>query len=326
MKRKLLFISSVFVMVLLLTACDTRQSANTKDNNKDVNIGILQFGNHPVLDSIEKGIKDRLNVFYADNLNITTYNGNFDGSALSHYSEKLQSGTFDVVVAISTPASLAYQGINDGTKPFIFTFVTNPKQIGYSQQGSIKNATGLSNQTDYHGTLELMRILNPKGKSYGYLVSSREPNAVFIKDKFVELGKTYGISFKIAEITQESEVGIVAEKLATSVDGFLIGGDHHVVKASKALVSVADFHSIPVFSVDGSTVNNGVVAASTIDFYEMGERTAEYVAFILSGAMAESLPLEEYSVFHTILNRKALVNHGLGWPVEWNGNVKFVSE
>lgn len=315
-----------FMVICFLVSCDVNQSINKKIQNKQINIGLLQFGNHPVLDSVEKGIKERLQKFYGDRVNVQTFNGNFDTSALSHYSEKLQSGAYDVVVAISTPAALAYQGINDGTKPFVFTFVTSPSQIGYTQQGSIKNATGLSNQTDYHGTLELMRSINPKGKVYGYLVSSREPNAIYIKDKFVELGEEYGIHFKVAEIAQESEVGIVAEKLATTVDGFLIGGDHHVVKASKSLVGVADFHSIPVFSVDGSTLKNGVVAASTIDFYEMGERTAEYVAFVLSGVRADDLPLEKYDIFHTILNRKALVKNGLNWPIEWNGTVKFISE
>jgi len=326
MKRKSIIIILIILGFFLLFGCEANKDKIIKEKDKNINIGILQFGTHPVLDKVEKGIRDRLHIFYADKVNVKTYNGNFDSSALRHYSEKLLSGTYDVVITISTPSSLAYQGINDGAKPLVFTFVTNPKQIGYIQQGSIKNATGLSNQTDYRGTLELMRTINPEGKVYGYLVSSREPNAVFIKNKFVEMGKVYGINFKVAEITQESEVGIVAEKLATNVDGFLIGGDHHVVKASKALVDIADFHSIPVFSVDGSTVENGVVAASTIDYYEMGKRTAEYVAFILSGANAESLPLEKYNVFHKILNRKALVKHGLHWPVEWNEHVEFVSE
>lgn len=325
MKRIVVMLAIIILVSLTLSSRSISKEV-TKQREGKWRIGLLQYGNHPVLDSVEKGIKERLRGLYGEGVEVQSFNGNFDNSALRHYAEKLQSGPYDVVVAISTPASLAYQGTNNGSKPFVFTFVSNPAQIGYTQQGSIKNATGLSNQTDYRGTLQLMKTINPKGKVYGYLVSSREPNAVFIKDNFMKTGKDYGIRFKVAEIVQESEVGIVAEKLATSVDGFLIGGDHHVVKASKALVRVADFHSIPVFSVDGSTLENGVVAASTIDFYKMGERTAEYVAFILSGVSSEALPLEKYDVFKIMLNRKALIQRGLTWPLEWNGSAKFISE
>jgi putative tryptophan/tyrosine transport system substrate-binding protein len=297
--------------------------ASSKSSEKRV-IGVLQFGTHEVMDAVTQGIIDRTSVLFGDSVAVEVRNGHFDRESLNTLSEELSGGAADVVVTVSTPASSAYLSVGTGNKPVVFTFVTEPKQLGYNGPGSLRLTTGLSNKTDFVGTYELIRALTPKVKKLGYLVTSTEPNASYILKAFQRSAGDFGFALKVAEISSPADVEEAGESLAGSVDAFLVGGDHAVVNAIDSLLQVARVHRLPIYSVDGSTVRKGCLAASTIDFHEMGERTAEYVAFILAGSKPEDLPVEDFARFHALINRDALNRLGIALPLDLRRRVALV--
>jgi putative ABC transport system substrate-binding protein len=85
-------------------------------------------------------------------------------------------------------------------------------------------------------------------------------------------------------------------------------------------------HKRPVYSVDGDTVKKGCLAASTIDFHEIGVRTAEYVAFILAGSSPERLSAENFDKFHIVINRKVAKELMVDIPSSLQKRVTLISE
>lgn len=276
-------------------------------------VGILQNGTHPILDAVAEGCEQRLKQLLGDEVRVDRRNGGGDRELLRQEATRFVTGGYAALVSVATPASETLLAVSDGKIPIVFTFVTDPSRIGYGGPGHPANVTGLVNETGYEGTLDAIQSLVPQADTVGYLVSS-EPNARFIQSRFSELMRERGLSMRIGNIQEAGDVPLAARNLASNVDAFLVGGDHVLVANVDSLLGVADTFGVPVFAVDAGSVERGALAASTIDYREMGERTAEYVSFILAGAKPSELPVEQYNRFGTVLNECAARKLGINVP------------
>ena len=91
----------------------TQQVAQTTQDKK-VKLGVLQLLSHPALDAIYQGIQDELKkegYEVGKNLEIDFQNAQGDQSNLASMSEKLVSNKNDVIVGITTPATLSLANV-----------------------------------------------------------------------------------------------------------------------------------------------------------------------------------------------------------------------
>jgi putative ABC transport system substrate-binding protein len=102
--------------------------------------------------------------------------------------------------------------------------------------------------------------------------------------------------------------------LASNVDAFLVGGDHLLVNAIDSLLQVAGDFKKPVFAVDSASVEHGAVAASAIDYLQLGRRTGEFVCFVIAGADPAAIAAERYSDFSLYVNEAAARQNELTIP------------
>ena len=136
MKKSVLFF--VLLLVVLLggyyymnskkenTNPEVSQTDIQTTDEKVVNIGVLQLLSHPALDSIYKGMVEELaRQGYEDgkNIKIDLQNAQGEQSNLALMSEKLVSEKNDILVGITTPATLSLANATKET-PIIMAEIT----------------------------------------------------------------------------------------------------------------------------------------------------------------------------------------------------------
>jgi len=295
--------------VLLIGSCGDKEKPQAGGTTH--RIGVLQLGTHPVIDEVVTSLEARLRELYGAQASVGKYNANFDMSALSMLANQAIGDSPSVVVGVTTPASAMLIGSNRGTTPLVFTFVSDPKDVGYSGAGSLPNVTGLSDQVEYRKTLALVRTLVPAGRRVGYLLTKGEANAVTVHKEFSRLAAEFNLELHTAYVANPTEVRQAADLLAGSVDLFLFGGDNTVMAAINVLIDTAKAQNKPVISCDERSVALGAVAAYSVSYSDMGRRTADYCALIIGGAKPSSIPVEIFRASRLILNTKAAEELGV---------------
>lgn len=299
------------IFAYLLTGCGKSETQHSHAPRK---IAVLQFGTHPVIDSVVRGFETRIESLYGDSVAITKYNGNFDMNTVSVLSKQIVASDADVIVSITTSATAQLIGANRGARPLVFTFVSDPAAIGYKAQGSLKNTTGLSDQVDYVRTLQLVRQFMPRAKSIGYLITRSEANALVIHKGFMNAAPQQGFEIKTAAIASQTDLRIAAQTLAPDVDLFLFGGDNSIAGSIGVLLNAARARKIPVFACDELSVERGALAAYSVDYNHMGQKTADVCGLVLGGADPAKIPVEIFTGTRLVVNEEASKETGVMIP------------
>ena len=161
---------------------NTQQVAQTTTQDKKVKLGVLQLLSHPALDAIYQGIQDELakeGYEAGKNLEIDFQNAQGDQSNLASMSEKLVSNKNDVIVGITTPATLSLANVTKDI-PIVMGGITYPVEAGLikDEKKPGNNITGVSDRTPIKQQLEIMKQVVPTLKTVGILYTSSEDNSV----------------------------------------------------------------------------------------------------------------------------------------------------
>ena len=111
-------VNKIFVAFVVLLICvlgygffSSKKGEDTKKvDNKEVKVGVLQLLSHPALDQIYKGLEDGLKkegYEVGKNLKIDLQNAQGDQSNLASMGQKLVTDNNDILVGITTPATLS---------------------------------------------------------------------------------------------------------------------------------------------------------------------------------------------------------------------------
>ena len=305
MKKSILFF--VLLLVVLLGGYyymnskkeNTNQEVSQTDvqttNKKVINIGVLQLLSHPALDSIYKGMVEELaRQGYEDgkNIKIDLQNAQGEQSNLALMSEKLVSEKNDILVGITTPATLSLANATKET-PIIMAGITYPVEAGLiaSEDKPGNNITGVSDRTPIKQQLELMKEILPNLKKVGFLYTSSEDNSI----KQIEEAKKYaaelGIEVKLASIANTNDIQQVTESLASEVDAIFVPIDNTIANAMATVVKVTDKFKIGVFPSADTMVADGGVLGLGVDQYQIGVETAKVIVDVLNGKKPADTPI-----------------------------------
>lgn len=256
-----------------------------------VKIGIAKIVQHPALDSIEKGIQDRLNELGVD-AEYNLQNANGDVSTAAQIAGLYKSQKMDINVGIATPVAVALANtIKD--KPVIFSCVTDPVVAGLVPDTSkgYRNITGLSDAipTEQHIALfkEIAGI-----KTLGYIYTSSEANSQAGLDLVKKGCELAGIELVTQAISSSVEVKQAAEAIVSRVDGLYLTTDNTVFSALASLVNVFNRNHKPIFSGDVTGAQaGGIFMASGFNYYKAGLVTGDMIKEILDGKKPADVPV-----------------------------------
>ena len=305
-KNKSIYLFGALLVLVVIGALFFNQSgdknketntsnATTTQTEKKVKLGVLQLLSHPALDAIYQGLQDELKkegYEVGKNLEIDFQNAQGDQSNLASMSEKLVSGGNDILVGITTPATLALAN-NTKETSIIMGGITYPVEAGLiaSESKPGNNITGVSDRTPIKQQLEIMKQVLPNMKKVGILYTSSEDNSVKQAQEAEKAAKELGLEVKVSTIANTNDIQQVTESLASQVDAIFVPIDNTIASAMATVVQVTDAAKIPVFPSADTMVADGGVLGVGVDQYQIGVETAKMVVKVLKGAQPADTPI-----------------------------------
>ncbi|WP_454948693.1 tryptophan ABC transporter substrate-binding protein [Gemella sanguinis] len=331
-------LNKIFIAFALLLVCvlgygvySSKKGEDTnKTQNKEVKVGVLQLLSHPALDQIYKGLEDGLakeGYKVGENLKIDLQNAQGDQSNLASMGQKLVTDNNDILVGITTPATLSLSNATKD-KPIIMAGITYPVEAGLikSEDKPGNNITGVSDRTPIKQQLEIMKKVLPKMKKVGILYTASEDNSVKQAQEAEKLAKELGLEVKVSSIANTNDIQQVTESLASETDAIFVPIDNTIASAMSTVVKVTDAKKIPVFPSADTMVADGGVLGIGVDQYQIGVETAKVVAKVLKGEDTKNMPIVLANEGVIYLNEAKAKQLGIEIPNEVKEKAKVVDK
>ena len=331
-------VNKIFVAFAVLLVCvlgygffSSKKSEETnKVENKEVKVGVLQLLSHPALDQIYKGLEDGLKkegYEVGKNLKIDLQNAQGDQSNLASMGQKLVTDNNDILVGITTPATLSLSNATKD-KPIIMGGITYPVEAGLikTEDKPGNNITGVSDRTPIKQQLEIMKKVLPKMKKVGILYTASEDNSVKQAQEAEKLAKELGLEVKVSTVANTNDIQQVTESLASQTDAIFIPIDNTIASAMATVVKVTDAKKIPVFPSADTMVADGGLLGLGVDQYQIGVETAKVVAKVLKGADTKDMPIVLANEGVIYLNEAKAKQLGIEIPKEIKDKAKVVDK
>ena len=314
MKKTLAFLLSLGLTVSMLAGCGSKtnettaatdaqtesaagtekstaddDAAATTTSDKTYKIGVLQYVQHEgffaALDDL--GIK-----YDADQQNAAG-----EASSCQTISETLVNDGDDLIFTIATPAAQSVAGATSDI-PILLTAVTDPAESGLVESNDAPggNVTGTSDMTPVKEQIDLLKKLIPDAKTVGVLYCSAESNSVLQADMAKEACKAAGLEAADYTVSSSNEIQTVVESMIGKVDVIYAPTDNMIAAGMATVAMIANENKIPIICGEEGMVKEGGLATYGINYYELGYKTGEMAAKILTeGADPASMPIEYLS-------------------------------
>ena len=266
------------------TADDDAAATTTSD--KTYKIGVLQYVQHDALDASNEGFfaaLDDLGIKYdADQQNAAG-----EASSCQTISETLVNDGDDLIFTIATPAAQSVAGAT-----------SDPAESGLVESNDAPggNVTGTSDMTPVKEQIDLLKKLIPDAKTVGVLYCSAESNSVLQADMAKEACKAAGLEAADYTVSSSNEIQTVVESMIGKVDVIYAPTDNMIAAGMATVAMIANENKIPIICGEEGMVKEGGLATYGINYYELGYKTGEMAAKILTeGADPASMPIEYLS-------------------------------
>ena len=330
-------INKIFIGFIVLLVCvlgyglySSNKGEEKNVEEKKVKVGVLQLLSHPALDQIYKGLEDGLakeGYTVGKNLQLDLQNAQGDQSNLVSMGQKLVSDNNDLLVGITTPATLSLSNATKD-KPIIMAGITYPVEAGLikSENSPGNNITGVSDRTPIKQQLEVMKQILPKMKKVGILYTASEDNSVKQAQEAEKLAKELGLEVKVSTVANTNDIQQVTETLAAETDAIFVPIDNTIASAMATVVKVTDVKKIPVFPSSDTMVADGGLLGIGVDQYKIGIETAKVIAKVLKGADTKTMPIVLANEGVIYLNEAKAKQLGIEIPKDIKDKAKVVDK
>lgn len=290
MKKLSKIVSLVMAMVMLMSlACAGCAEAKYK-------IGVCQLVTHAALDAATEGFKQALyDLLGEENVEIDVQNAANEIPVCSVIVNGFVAKKYDLIMANATPAlQAAYNATM--TIPILGTSVTE-----YGVALGIEDFTGLVGE-NVSGTSDLAPLteqadmileLFPDVKTVGLLYCSAEANSIYQVKVVEEYLAGKGVACERYAFADSNDVNVVTEKAARSVDVIYIPTDNTAASCAATIGNIVLNAGTPVVAGEAGICKGCGVATLGISYYDLGYKTGEMAARILTGETEiEEMPIE----------------------------------
>ncbi len=276
--RRLLLIA---LAVVALGVAMWMLSQRDGTSNDVPTVAIYNLVSHPILDASVDGIKAGLaeRGYSGDAIHYIEVNANGQMEMLNAFAQELLAADPAVIVPVSTPITQAVVEVADAGQAVVFSTVTNPDDVGMSDQPP--NMTGVSDAVNYEANIDLIQELFPESRNIGVVYNPGERNSQFGVERTSEVLSARSLTVLSAVVSGSGEVGDATRSLVDRVDVIYVGSDNTVVSGLDALLSVASQSNVPVIASDAGSVERGALAAVSVDYERVGREAGFIVATVL---------------------------------------------
>lgn len=299
--KKLKKLIGLMAGMLIIVGC----SDGSGSGDEVVNVGILQFIDHNSLNLAQEGFVDGLEeAGYTDgeNIEIEILNAQGDQSNLQTMSEQLTSNN-ELVLGIATPTAQSL-AVTSEDVPQLFTAVTDPVEAGLvdSVENPGGNVTGTSDMADIEEQVNLLIDIADSPEVIGVIYNSSEVNSQIQVEEAVEIIESQGLTANVQTVTSTNDVQQTFSNLAANSDAVYIPTDNILAATATTIGEIARENNLPIVAGATDMVEEGGLATLGIDYYNLGQQTAEMAVKILEGEDPSNIPVELTDEFELIIN------------------------
>ena len=281
-------------------------------------IGILQLAEHLSLDAAREGFISRLEELgYIDgeNIQINYFNAQGDQSNLRIMSQQLVSQQSDLVLAIATSAAQAIAN-ETSTIPILTSAVTSLETANLveSNERPNTNVSGTSDMPPIEAQLNLLRQLAPNAQTIGFIYNTSEPNSQLQVEIAEAIAIELGFIPHHMSVTSTNDVAQNMLALATRVDVMYIPTDNTMSSASATVGNIARQHNIPIVTGSVGMMREGGLATIGIDYFELGQQTADMAVRVFNGEDISTMPVEFSTQMDLFINEEMAEAIGIQIP------------
>ncbi|MBT8371300.1 MAG: ABC transporter substrate-binding protein [Deltaproteobacteria bacterium] len=257
---------------------------------KTYKIGVTVIVSHPALEADQKGFEKALEEAGLK-AEFDYQNAQGDMANATTIAQKFKNDDLDLVHAIATPTSQAAVKVIKN-KPIVYSSVTDPVDAGLvkTMGPSGTNVTGISDAWPIERQIELYHQMVPSAKKWGTIYNAGDANSVKSISWTRDAMKKFGLELVEVTISNSAEVYTGAQTLVGRVDAIYITSDNTVVSALDSVVKVANNKNIPLFGGDTTTVENGMIAAYGLNYFQVGYSAGKKAVLVLKGQDPGTVP------------------------------------
>lgn len=296
LSKKLVSLLTATALVCSMTACGTdsykdtatenASSASTQEtDNEDkvYHIGICQLIEHEALDAATKGFMDKLTEKLGEGkVEFDLQNAQGEKTNCATINNGFVSSNVDLIMANATD-SLQSAASATNSIPVVGTSITD-----YATALNAKDWTGASG-TNITGTSDLAPIdkqediiveLLPDVKKVGIVYCSAEPNSIFQAKEMEKYLEEDGIKYAEYTAADSNEIQAVVTTASSECDAIYIPTDNVMAAGVETVKNVLIPAKVPMIAGEQGICGAGI-ATLCIDYYSLGEKTAEMAYEIL---------------------------------------------
>ena len=280
--KKLIAMLLAVLMLASLTAC----GGGTEEKNDKYVVGVVQLVPHVALDAATQGFVDRLTeILGEENVEINVQIAAGDSATCAPIVTDFVSKNVDLIMANATPALQAAAAATADI-PILGTSVTEyGVAMGIENfSGTVGgNVSGTSDLADLEKQAAMLQEWFPDAKNVGLLFCSAEPNSKYQVDTVQALLEGMGYTCKQYPFADSNDMAAVTTDAAANSDVIYVPTDNAVAAATGIIDGICQPAGVPVIAGEEGICSGCGVATLSISYYDLGVKTAEMAAKILTG-------------------------------------------
>ncbi len=294
MKKKHSILAAVLTAALTVTSCTSLTSCSGKKDKYTV--GICQLVKHDALDAATQGFKEALiEKLGEDKVVFDEQNASNDSAMCSTIVNSFVSKKVDLILANATPALQAAYNATQ-TIPILGTSVTEyGVALGLKDfSGTVGgNVSGTSDLAPLDKQADMICELFPDAKKVGLLFCSAEPNSEYQVKVIEDNLKKKNITCTRYSFSDSNDIASVTTTAASSSDVIYVPTDNTAASCASTIGNIVRSAKVPVIAGEKGLCEGCGVATLSISYRDLGYKTGEMAAKILTGeAKISDMPIE----------------------------------
>jgi putative ABC transport system substrate-binding protein len=208
----------------------------------------------------------------------------------------------------------------DSHVPLVFSAVSDPKAAKLISE--TYPITGVSDEPNLEGLMELMNKMLPKLKVLGLMYNPAEANSVSTIHRLKKMLEKQGIKPYEVTVNKSSDVAQAMQSIIGKVDALYFPQDNTMVSAIETVASIAQHSSptlpviLPIFTSDTTLIKRGILAAVGFDYVDIGKTTGQVVTRVLNGEDAHKIPIQTPEELKAVVNKALAKKLGISIPTD----------
>lgn len=327
MKKGLAILVGGCMLALSLAGCggsgssaaggSSGSAATGSDGAKVFQVGVLQQMEHEALDAATQGFQDALKEALGDQVEITVQNAQNDSNTCTTIATSFVSSGVDLIMANATNALQAAAAATD-TIPILGTSIT---EYGVALSLSDFNGTvggnisGTSDLAPLDQQAAMLQEWFPDAEKVGLLYCSGEPNSQYQVDVVKAELEEMGYTCTLYPFSDSNDLATITTSAAAESDVIYVPTDNTVASNTGIVDGICRPAKVPVIAGEEGICAGCGVATLSISYYDIGYKTGEMAAQILTGeADIATMPIEYAPQFTKKYNAAICEELGLTAP------------